>query len=285
MGFLLLFMTVFATKPSSSNSAEIQSSELVELETRSGVTQKFILIKPEKPVASVILFAGGKGNIKAGSLFGQVSINWGRNIFVVRTRKEFAEQGLMVAVIDAPSDRKQGWCLNSWPNWPDKKEQFRMSSDHAQDIKAVALYLKKESNIPVWLVGTSWGTVSATNGAIRIEEGIYGLVLTSSVTRCRDKWRMKKIHPNVILDMELNRITVPTLIVSHKDDKCEVTPPEDAPKIKKGLVNSKDVEVMYFAGGKRAIENKCWGLSAHGFYGIEDEVVSAIADFIKSNSK
>ncbi|MCH7957758.1 MAG: hypothetical protein IIB63_09415, partial [Proteobacteria bacterium] len=37
--------------------------QLVTLETRAGVTQKFILITPEKPVAAVILFAGGKGNL------------------------------------------------------------------------------------------------------------------------------------------------------------------------------------------------------------------------------
>jgi hypothetical protein len=85
--------------------------------------------------------------------------------------------------------------------------------------------------------------------------------------------------------MGLDKITVPTLIISHKEDKCFATPALDAPKIKKAIINSPKVDVMYFTGGKRAIENECSGLSAHGFYGIEDQVVSAIADFIESNPK
>lgn len=37
------------------NSAKIISNELITIDTRQGVTQKFILIKPENPIASVIL--------------------------------------------------------------------------------------------------------------------------------------------------------------------------------------------------------------------------------------
>jgi len=73
------------------------------------------------------------------------------------------------------------------------------------------------------------------------------------------------------------------LIISHKEDKCEETPAADAPRLKAALVNSPKAEVMYFTGGKKPREKRCWGLSAHGFYGIEDQVVTAIAEFIKSN--
>ena len=65
----------------------------------------------------------------------------------------------MVAVIDAPSD--QGDKMNAI---------FRMSKAHADDIGAVAAYLKKEKDVPVWVVGTSMGTFSAANGAIGAQE-------------------------------------------------------------------------------------------------------------------
>ena len=39
--------------------ARAESPSLISIETPRGVTQAFILIKPDKPVASVILFAGG----------------------------------------------------------------------------------------------------------------------------------------------------------------------------------------------------------------------------------
>lgn len=279
---LSLFITSCATAPSSKKPAEALSTKLIKFETRPSVSQKFILIKPENPVASVILFAGGSGNLQLASLFGKPSINWGRNIFVVRAREDFAMHGFMVAVVDAPSDRKSEKGVNEYKK---NDEIFRMSDEHAQDIKAVVKYLKNEANIPVWLVGTSLGTISALNGAIRIKEGIDGLILTSSMTRNRKGFRSYDSYPNGILNMGLDKVTVPTLIISHKKDKCFATPALDTPKIKKAIINSPKVDVMYFTGGKRAIENECSGLSAHGFYGIEDQVVSAIADFIESNPK
>ena len=99
-------------------------------------------------------------------------MGWGDKNFLVRTRKDFARHGLMVAVVDVPSDQNWKRGINQSTK---RKEIFRMNNEHAQDIKAVAAYLKNEVNIPVWLVGTSWGTVSATNGATRIKEGIGGL--------------------------------------------------------------------------------------------------------------
>ena len=279
-----LFLTGCATTPSSKKPAEALSTKLIKIETRPGVTQKFILIKPENPVASVILFAGGNGHLKLTSFNGKPSVNWGHNIFVVRTREDFAKHGFMVALVDKPPDKPSGekggkGGLNTLSK---ENELFRMSNEHAQDIRALALYLKKESNIPVWLVGTSWGTVSAANGAVRIKAGIDGLVLTSSMTRSKKNWPIYNSYPNIIINMDLDKITVPTLIVSHKDDKCFATPAEDAQKIKETLENSPKIEVMYFSGGKKAIENECWGLSAYGFYVNEKEVVTAIVDFIKS---
>lgn len=277
IGFLLLFIAVYAAAPLASESAEIKSSKLVKLETRPGVKLKFIVIKPTNPVASVILLEGGRGVLQLSSIFGKPTIGRGKG-FLSRTRKEFAKSGLMVALVDKPSDRQK---FNYY---------FRMSSKHAQDLKTVVSHLKSEADVPVWLVGMSAGTFSAPNGAIRLKEEVDGLVLVSSVTRTRKKF--KKIyasHPNAILDMDLDQITVPTLIVHHKDDKCETCPASGAQKIKDAIVNSKKTEIMYFTGGKRAAQERlgkpCMPLSTHGYYGIEKKVVSAIAGFIKINSK
>jgi dienelactone hydrolase len=287
MSFLVIFLgTFFAlifSLVSFSKSAEIQSEELVKLETRPKVRQNFALIKPENPVASVILFAGGRGNIKLGSLGGKPHIGAMQRNFLIRTRRDFAKHGLMVAVIDVPSnlDTKQGF--STWVN--DNKTPFRWSEEHTKDIKAVASYLKNRKNIPVWLVGTSMGTFSAAHGAITLQEENSGLVLTSTVTRSKKKWRIRKTHPNAVLDMDLENIKVATLIVSHENDGCEATPASDAPKLKAALKNSPKVKVLYFTGGKKPRSEPCQARSQHGFYGIEEQVVTAIADFIKSNSK
>jgi len=280
-------LSVVCATTSSAKDSKKPESKLIQIETRPGIKQKFILIKPDNPVASVILFAGGHGILNLTSFLGKPSVGWGENIFVVRTRNDFAKHGFMVALIDAPSDKQSDKTppfigLNTMTK---DNEYFRASTEHAQDIKAVASYLNNEAKIPVWLVGTSFGTFSAANGAIRIREGIKGLILTASLTRTPPKWPIYKRYPNAIINMEFDRITVPTLIVSHKEDKCFATPPEDSQKIQEALINSPKVEVKYFTGGKPPLEESCHGLSAHGFYGIEGQVITAIADFIKSNSE
>jgi pimeloyl-ACP methyl ester carboxylesterase len=162
-----------------------------------------------------------------------------------------------------------------------------MSDDHAQDIIAVASYLKKTANIPVWLVGSSMGTISATNSAIRIRQGIDGLVLTASKTRSNKKWgAIYKSHPNIIIDMDLEKITVPTIIIHHKKDKCVSSPPEEVPRIKEGLVNASKIDLLYFSGGKDpGGKDGCIPNGFHAFNGIDDEVIEAISKFIISNSK
>lgn len=94
------------------------------------------------------------------------------------------------------------------------------------------------------------GTISATNAAIRMKEGIDGLVLTASSVRSSKKWGpIYKSHPNVIIDMDLEKITVPTIIIHHKKDRCASSPPEDVPRIKEGLSNASKVDLVYFSGG------------------------------------
>ncbi len=51
---------------------------LVTLDTRSNVTQQFLLLGSENPVAGIILFAGGHGNLKLGDVSDAPTIGWGR---------------------------------------------------------------------------------------------------------------------------------------------------------------------------------------------------------------
>ena len=244
---------------------------LVSVPSRPDIEQKFLLVKPEHPVAAVILLAGGSGGMHLSSLFCVPAIARGDANFLVRTRTLFADRGLVVAVIDSPSDHME---MNA---------VWRMSRNHARDIHAVVQALKTGFNLPVWVVGTSMGTFSAANAAIRLGPEVSGLVLASSITRSPKKWDIYVGHPEGVIDMDLFKITVPTLIVAHKEDECDLTLPADAEKLKSVLAAAAKVEVKYFAGAKMPAAKPCKAQSAHGYYGIENEVVAAIADFIKSN--
>jgi pimeloyl-ACP methyl ester carboxylesterase len=250
--------------------AHAADSRLVSIKTPRGVKQAFILVTPDKPVASVILFAGGSGEL---GLKSASSMKWGAGNFVVRTRDMFAAHGFAVAVVDAPSDRQKG--MNAI---------FRMSAARAGDIAAVAAYLKKQANVPVWLVGTSMGTFSAAGGGIAAGN-IDGVVLTSTITGANPRWHIAKTYPDGVASMALSRITVPTLIVAHRKDGCKESPASGASKLKARLTKSAKVEVVVLDGGKPPKSIPCEALSQHGYFGIEDKAVGAIAKFIKANTK
>ena len=243
------------------------AAELISLETRDGVEQKFIWIKPDAAKASVILFAGGKGTLGLSSAFAMPSINRGMKNFLVRTRNLFVKNGFQVAVVDAPSDRQSSTGMLGG---------FRGSSDHIEDIDHVIQFLRAQEDIPVWLIGTSRGTESAANVAINSTEQPDGLVLTSSIS-------VENSTGTAITEMDLNKITIPTLIVANTDDKCLVTPAHGADKIASMLGQARLVKVKKFSGGDKPTSRPCKAMSYHGFIGIEKNVVGYIARFIKSN--
>ncbi|MBW1945534.1 MAG: hypothetical protein JRJ51_22285 [Deltaproteobacteria bacterium] len=275
----LLVMVCATAAPS--HPATGLSTELIEIQTRPEVGLKIFLIKPNNPSAVIVMLEGGPGRLPISGVSGTSTLGRGKG-FLVRSRDDFARHGLMVALIDAPSDR------TLQPMTPD----FRISREYAQDLKAVVSYLKRVTNLPVWLVGMSLGSFSASNGAINIRKGIHGLVLISSPTRSAPKWQVYDSHPNGLLSMDLYKIMVPTLIVVHKEDECPHTPASGAEKIRRALVGSPRVEVVSFEGGSRPRINPrspappgCQPLTQHGYFGIEDQAISAISGFIKSCSR
>ena len=185
-------------------------------------------------------------------------------IFLVRNRNRFADEGLVVAVIDAPSDHNGGM------------EGFRSSTNHALDVAAVIGELRKEFGIPVWLVGTSRGTISAANAAARIKEhGPNGLVLTSSVTAG---------HKGSVYDVPLDKIKVPTLIIHHKSDGCPASPFAGGLRLQKFLSHAPVVEFKALDGGEGG-GDVCQGASFHGFQGLDETVVRYITSWIKAHSQ
>jgi pimeloyl-ACP methyl ester carboxylesterase len=153
---------------------------------------------------------------------------------------------------------------------------FRNSEEHVTDIDAVIAYLRREADVPVWLVGTSRGTESAVRVAISSQEKPGGLILTSSMTEPNKRG-------SAVTELELSKITIPTMIIAHEQDTCKHTPPQGANKIKQKLTNAPRIEVTYMTGGDTPRSGPCKALSAHGFLGIEDEVVKVIVRFIQTN--
>jgi pimeloyl-ACP methyl ester carboxylesterase len=274
----------------SCGAARAGGASIVSVSIPRGVQQAFILIKPDHPVASVILFAGGEGTLRltsASSLEpGAEDFGYAGN-FLVRSREKFAGHGFMVAVVDTPSDHQDGM-----------DPPFRISRNHAIDIGAVAEYLKSQASAPVWLVGTSAGTWSAARGAIGAgRDGIAtgsidGLVLTSTVTHTPPDSEFGRIFPEyarnfpaAVLSMALPQIRIPTLIMSHSEDSCEWTPPADAPALAMRLSRAGKVEIALLTGGDPPQSDACDAFAPHGYFGIETQAMDRMAEFITSNSR
>jgi len=235
----------------------------VQLKTQRGSEQSFLLIDHPAPKAAVLLFAGGKGALKLKPKGAAADIRWGKKNFLVRTREKFSQHGFLVALIDAPSDYhgKKGMLGG-----------FRSSPSHVDDIDRVIAHVRSIADVPVWLIGTSRGTESVSTIAISSKQKPHGLILTSSMTDSDRKGES-------VLDKDLHKIKIPTLITHHKRDGCKKTRPEKISKIKDRLSNAPVVEMMMFDGGRE--ESKpCRARSYHGYLGIEDEVVDYISDFI-----
>lgn len=229
---------------------------------RDGANQPFWLIEPEKPNQIVILFAGGDGSLKID----RGGIGRAGN-FLVRTRNDFARQSFVVVVVDAPDDHA-------------KLSGFRTTADHARDIGTVMAFVRQRyPGLKLWLIGTSRGTISAANAAARLQGtgGPDGLVLTSSVTRKGGKRSQESLD-----DLNLGEISVPTYVVHHKQDGCRVTPVNGAEELLRSLSGAKAKELRLFTGGGSS-GDPCQGGSHHGFEGIESQVVSDIAAWIKAH--
>jgi len=237
--------------------------ELRTIPARPGVTESFLLLRPAgAPVASVIIFAGGDGNLAmTADGIGQLQGN-----FLVRTRIRWVREGFLVAVLDQPSDRKNGL-------W-----NFRTTAEHATDVKQAIAAMREIARAPVWLVGTSMGSLSAASAAARLTEGgPDGIVLTSSVTET------SKMSYETTRHAGLGDIRVPTLVVHHKDDGCRASPYSGAEDILKALKRAPVKELMAFEGGSPAISAPCEAKAAHGYLGIEAKVVSAIGAWIRAH--
>ncbi len=254
--FAVLFLTLSAP------CVNALEEELKTIPTRPGVTQPFLLIRPaDQPMISVILFAGGHGRLALST----EGIGWGKGNFLVRNRERFAQHGFLAAVMDAPSDRPQGL-------W-----DFRTSVAHAEDIKYVIAELKKIAGVPIWLVGTSMGTVSAANAAVRLKDGgPDGIVFTSSITK------ESRVVTETLNSVSLKDIRVPTLVVHHKQDECVVAPYELAVALMKSLSRASQKKLLTFTGGDHSILDPCEAMSYHGFLGLDAEGVAAIVSWIKT---
>jgi hypothetical protein len=260
--FRLLLTPLFAVM---SLCAQAQTEKVVEIPSR-GVKVRALLSVPSNPVGSVVLLAGGHGVL---ALSADGRIGWGAGNQIVRTRAAYARAGFAVIVPDAAPDM-------GTPKAP--KNGFRWSAEHGQDIGAVVAYMRKIKE-PVAIVGTSRAAV-ATGAALAHSTGPARpdmVVLAAPMLMPYGK------QPSFHLAMKGNpaRAQLPFLVVGHKKDACQYTLVSTFEPFQKWHGGKVEITVL---DGPEGTGDPCEAQAAHGFVGIDGEVVATVSNWIKARA-
>ncbi len=154
---------------------------------------------------------------------------------------------------------------------------FRVSPKHIEDLRHVTASLRKDSGMPVWLIGTSRGTISATSAAIAFgNEELAGIVLTSSVTSNK--------KTGAVPYQKLEAIRIPVLVLHHEYDACKICEPREASLIIRGLKNAPVKKIIFVKGGEGPSGDPCEAMHWHGFIGTEKGAVEIITNWMAKPS-
>lgn len=249
-----LAVAVSACAPPMPGGPPEPGAPVVDLPLSGGAVERVWYRQPERPAAVLVLFAGADGTLalEADGRIARLSGN-----FLLRMRDAWLSRGFAVAIPDAPRGRGDF-----------------LGAGNPDVLRAILAHIRTRTDAPIWLVGTSMGSVRAAYGAAALRGDEYaGLVLTSSVSR---------INTRTVLSADLDKVVVPTLVVSHGGDRCLYTPPSDAAAIRNALTAAPRADVLMVQGGAPPRSDACEAFSEHGFLGIETQVVDKISAWIKA---
>jgi hypothetical protein len=199
-----------------------------------------VVLKPKgAPVGSIVLLAGGDGQLGIGA---NGSITRLRGNQLVRTRADYAARGFAVLVPDA-----------------------------GVDVAAAVNYMAAIKR-PVTLVGTSRG---AQRAAIGIAQGARpdALVLTAGFLSPQSG---EGVNRHVIRLVGSPSALPRTLVVHHRKDACKYTLPAG---VEPFIAWSQGRARATWLDGGTNVGDPCEARAYHGFNGIDGQVVSAVAAF------
>ena len=242
----------------SGSGGDAQSGSVRDLKLTNGGRQRVLYARPSSPRATIVMLPGGAGDV---GIEADGDLAHGKN-FVVRTRGMWLAHGYAVVIPDA---------LNG-----ENLRGQRSSPDYAQVIGDLVNFAQGQAPGPVFLLGTSQGSIAAMNGAAHLPKGkLAGLVLTESVSR-------QSKSGETVFDASPERVTVPALIVANRDSDCKVAPADDAPRIAAAMSRAPEAKVIYVQGGTTR-STDCGSQSPHGYFGIEGAVVDTIAAWLDAH--
>ncbi len=184
-----------------------------------------------------------------------------RGNFLVRSRRHWLDEEVLVVVVDAPSDQ-----------WATFAQYFRESPRYGVDVEALLSEVDRRYRVGDWtFVGTSEGSVSALHAARMNPQRARRTILTASL------FRSTRNGPG-LSGVQWASLSSELLWVHHEDDPCPYTSYRDA----KEFSETTRKPLLTARGGGPGRGQACDAFTAHGFVGVEPETVMAMRSWIKT---
>lgn len=252
--------------------AHAQTDVLIEIDrgrtdgffTKSAVFQRAILIKPDTPTDTAVLFFRGYPGIARI----QTVADTQRNLlpFMRMNQRLFQEAGLALVIVDCPTDqwgapgRDPTACL----------DRYRSSKEHANDVRSVIARLRDEHGISkVYIFGHSFGTISSRWLAKDLGNEISGSIHSASMNGPNPRG-----YANSLAGFSYGAIAAPVLHVHNANDACAGT--------QYSIVKEYAGENLITVRGGVPEGDPCGATHLHSYRGREEPVVRAIISWIKT---
>src|SRR5262245_47723003 len=239
---------------------------VVELPTRPGASLRMLVNAPGKPIGSVVLIAGGSGELDLAT-DGQI-VNFVGNP-TVRTRALYLEAGYAYGVLDVASDLRTGEGPASYMR--------QVSSAQIADLGNAIRHMRAIA-APVAVIGFSRGGTTAASGA-----AVGGPARPDAVVLLSAMWFTTRATPTSI-EYVVRRdgdFAQPALLVAHAEDACPFSNPAELAKLR-GRLGGPRVETVTLEGGGPPRGDRCGPFAFHGYVGMDREAVATIVRWLQA---
>jgi len=265
------------------------------------VTMDYFINWPSSPTttpkAVVVLIGGGDLNMgflptydaNHAKIVGVPDTSGGGN-FLVRTAQLFADADYLTVAINKPSDQPPAGSTDTILD----ADKYRISVNHAVDILKVLKHVNTE-NLPVYLAGTSLGTISA----VALNQIATGISLSSPAVHADNIPSHYYIGYAGIANLQPSFVQRPVHVLWNTVDTCKVVDVADGSPMAlyTGLYNQSPTTVNYDtvtstlgqrvsepsgSGSTAVVPDDCGAFDYHGYFEIEHDAVGKITAWLDS---
>lgn len=223
------------------------------------------------PSILVMLVPGHPSILNAEVIDGKIVTSLLSGNFLVRARRQLINDNIVTILVDCRLDKNTG---------TECPEDYMGSSERHDDIKLLTNQAKIlfPSIRDVWLVGTSYGTVTTSKIPLAYQSRYSGVIHTSTINYSKTFRSMYGV--------KYDEIKIPQLFIHHKDDNCGSSKYTGI----LGISEQYKVPLYTVVGDKKREDEKisnnlCDAFTPHGFKGIEVGVMKLIQSAITEGIK